>query len=70
MLRWRSFSVQLLILGNNQGVIERQQGQLDRCVVTIHHPIGTEELEQLEVFLRTNLDAEKANAVQLPRRYR
>lgn len=59
-------SVQLAVLVNNDGVIERQRGQVDRCVVTIRDLVDkVEELEAMEVFLRTNLDAEKANAVTL-----
>ena len=58
-------AAQLTILVNNNGVIERQREQLNRCTDTIQELVELiEKVEELEVqngFLRTNLDSYKAS---------
>lgn len=59
-------AVQLAILVNNDQIMERQRDQLNRCTNTMQQLIDrVNDAEAMEVFLRTNLDQEKANAVQL-----
>lgn len=56
---------QLACLIQNDGIIERQRGQLNRCTDTIQELVELiEKVEELEVqngFLRTNLDSYKAS---------